>query len=706
MKKSISATVALMGISALGIGVLAAPDAPRVAKPPKSGIPIAIEPIAALQSFADCIEYLDWVKTAAVKQVGPYGLNQWYGRELMYAAEGDVSFDAARTSQTTAPQPGTWSQTNNQVTGVDEPDVVKTDGNYIYTLAQGSLQIVDAVSISLVSSLDLGNYWPTDLLLDGDRALVSIAGYFDAPDTQNERASTRLAYWDGGQYSTMLIEIDLTDRSHPRVTERIKIAGGYVSSRIVDGVARIVVTADPTTNLGFVGPEDVGIEVPIGDLLDATPPTTAPEDPDAALKRAEAQNRVIITNSVAEDWIPTWISVDVDGNELGAAQPLMGCEDASHTAEFSGFSMLTVLTIDLDAGLAAGLGSANAAGVLAEGATVYANSDHLYVAAYDYIESFGTTRIASSGAEGTSIHRFDISDPTDTTYEGSGKIEGSLLNQYAMDEYNNVLRVASTSSQWSNSGGNSSDSAVTTLELRGNELRQLGRVTGLGKGEQIRSVRFINDAGYVVTFMQTDPLYTIDLRNPATPRVVGELKILGYSGYLHPIGDGFLLGIGQDADATGRTKGLQVSMFDVRDSANPVRVAQYTVTDYSSSSVEWDAHGFTWWPTGDTTGIAYVPFESWDEVASHAGVKIIEIDTAATSIDEAGEVSHDQRVSPQYRDFWGYSPVNRTVVIDDALWTRSDFGLLRTDLNGSGSETWIEFPEGDLISYPGGRWIE
>jgi hypothetical protein len=140
------------------------------------------------------------------------------------------------------------------------------------------------------------------------------------------------------------------------------------------------------------------------------------------------------------------------------------------------------------------------------------------------------------------------------------------------------------------------------LRLDGDRLTTVGKVGGLGRNEQIYSVRFIGPIGYVVTFRRTDPLYTIDLSDPAAPKVVGQLKILGYSAYLHPAGDGLLLGIGQDADAQGRATGLQMSLFDVSNPAEPKRVSRVTLPN-TWSDAEGDHHAFTF-----ADGLALVPY--------------------------------------------------------------------------------------------------
>ena len=174
---------------------------------------------------------------------------------------------------------------------------------------------------------------------------------------------------------------------------------------------------------------------------------------------------------------------------------------------------------------------------------------------------------------------------------------GVLLNQWSLSEWNGVLRVASTELPiWSGGPGTESETVVTTLASRAGALVPLGRVGGLGKGERVYAVRFIGDTGYVVTFRQVDPLYVLDLSTPSRPVVRGELKIRGYSAYLHPLGGGLLLGVGQDATDEGRVR----RDAGVRSSTSPTRAARSGSTRFSLgkgwSEAEQDHHAFLWWP--------------------------------------------------------------------------------------------------------------
>jgi uncharacterized secreted protein with C-terminal beta-propeller domain len=250
-------------------------------------------------------------------------------------------------------------------------------------------------------------------------------------------------------------------------------------------------------------------------------------------------------------------------------------------------------------------------------------------------------------------------------------VDGWLLNQYSMSEWDGHLRVATTSENpWDRAAQTRSESAVFVLRQKGGDLVETGHVGGLGKGERIYSVRFVGGTGYVVTFRQTDPLYTVDLRNPQSPKVLGELKITGYSAYLHPAGDGRLIGIGQEASEQGRVQGTQVSLFDVSDLAAPKRLAQYHLKNVRSEA-ETDPHAFLYWPK---TGLLAVPLWS----GAQPGLLVLSVNDA--SINERGAITHT-----------GPTPVRRSLVIDGTLWTVSDQGLKANDMGTLAATAWLPF---------------
>ena len=295
----------------------------------------------------------------------------------------------------------------------------------------------------------------------------------------------------------------------------------------------------------------------------------------------------------------------------------------------------------------------------------------------------------------TYIHKFDITDTTRTRYLASGEVDGFLLNQFAMSEHESNLRIASTNvpTWWWWGNPQTSESRVDVLGQSGNELQIIGTVGGLGEGEQIFAVRFQGDVGYVVTFRQTDPLYTVDLSDPTNPSVVGELKILGYSSYLHPMGDGLLMGIGQDADENGRVTGSQVSIFDVSDLANPQRIQQLTFAS-GYSEAEYDHRAFLHWAP---SGLTVLPVQWWEYTDDYeledAFIGAVALDASAEAIVEVGTVAHieaDANDEEWYQHGWA-AQIRRSLVVGDTLFTLSERGLKGSDLETLAETVWIEF---------------
>ena len=196
----------------------------------------------------------------------------------------------------------------------------------------------------------------------------------------------------------------------------------------------------------------------------------------------------------------------------------------------------------------------------------------------------------------TAIHEFDISEPANTDYISSGRVEGYIPGRWAMSEYAGYLRVVTTTQQPWREWNGGTESHVVVLQPRRGRLLEVGRVGGIGNGETVRAVRWFDELAAVVTFRQTDPLYLVDMSEPDRPLVRGKLKIPGYSAYLHPIGDHRLLGVGQDATSSGQELGLQISSFDIANAADPRRVDTVDYGPGSSSVVQTDARGFVYLP--------------------------------------------------------------------------------------------------------------
>jgi hypothetical protein len=390
---------------------------------------------------------------------------------------------------------------------------------------------------------------------------------------------------------------------------------------------------------------------------------------DDALAAARERNKAVVASSGVASWLPSY-RISRPGHATPASRPLVQCRHVRRPAAFSGLGMLTVLTVDL----AKGLAPIDSVAVMTDARIVYASPESLYVAterwsgrpdpAKPTVDKPGVT---------TAIHKFDISSPTHTQYRASGSVPGYLLSQWSLSEYRGVLRAVSTETPaWWGAGGES-ESFLTTLREKDGALAQTGRVGDLGKGERVYAVRFVGDVGYVVTFRQVDPLYTIDLADPERPRVLGELKIPGYSAYLHPIGEDLVLGIGQDANEQGRPMGTQLSMFDVSNLKHPTRLHQASLGQ-GWSEAEFDHHAFLFWPR---TGLVVVPFQQ-GAVGFHVG--------RARGIDEVGRVEDGEG-----RLAWT-SGIRRSLVVRDTVLTVSDAGVKSSSLTTLAELGWTAFP--------------
>jgi uncharacterized secreted protein with C-terminal beta-propeller domain len=521
---------------------------------------------------------------------------------------------AALSDVTSAPD---YSGTNVHEPGVDEPDIVKTDGKRIITVTNNVLRMVDVTSRRLTGELLLSGHMgaPAELLLRGDRVLVLF------PST---RVPTGVGWADQQAYTSDMVLVDLSGR-RPRLAGTLTVDGSLIDARQVGAAARVVVRSTP---------------------------------------RVDAESPAAIDEATISDWLPR-ISLSVDGRTTSGS---VGCQQISRPLHYSGLTMLTVYSLDLDA---PSFTIGQPATVVADGEVVYGTGTSLYIAADDRWMAAGRRgQLAPTAAlTSTEIYKFNVSKPGRPVFEASGEVAGWLINQYALSEYDGKLRVVTTTAGTVQGGSSlaTSETALHVLRQRGEALIEVGRLEGLGKGERVYSVRFMGPTAYVVTFRQTDPLYVVDLRDSANPAAVGELKLTGYSAYLHPAGEGRLIGVGQETTAQGRVLGTQVSLFDVRDPSKPAQLARYQLNG-GHSEAEVDPHAFLFWPK---TGLLLIPVTpNWK------GALALSIDGA--NIYELG------RVGPGLH-------IRRSLVIGDTLWTVTETGLGANHVTRLTGEGWIPF---------------
>lgn len=610
-----------------------------------------------LRTFGSCDDILSYYVENALEQVGPYGLGGDRRFLGTMAMEEEMMAEEAAAADASGAAPS-FTGTNVQVAGVDEADLVKTDGYHIYSLldTQGRLRIVevDDGAVRHRSSLNVG-FQPQEMLLYEDMLLLVTSEWRVGPVTR-------------------IAQVDISDRSSPEVVADLSVDGTYHGSRLSDGVARLVITSGP-----------VGIEW---------------ENPQGSGLRAEQEaieaNRELVRNSTLGNWLPAYVLQDPDGSDPEWGQ-LVDCSNVLAPGVFSGLNTLSIVLFDLSSGI----GEWSAASVVAEGDTIYATADSVYVATSRWVnwQAIAEEDVESeSRGYTTLIHKFDTSSTDEPVYEASGEVSGFLLNQFSMDEYQGDLRVAATDSPswwWTED----SESHVTVLRPEGDVLEEIGSVWGLGEGERIFSVRFMGSDAYVVTFRQIDPLYALDLSDPFDPRVLGELKIPGFSSYLHPVGDDLLLGVGQDASLEGRVEGLQVSLFDVSDPTDPIRVAQVrplheegTDPEYSWSPVENDHRAFLFFEDR-----AFIPYRAywWDNKSRQdAGVVVVDVRFGDLSLEELlrplsdGPVAED---SPDWRRV-DWAVPQRVMVIDDRVYSVAHSGIAVHQLDTWDRVTFLEYP--------------
>ncbi len=652
---------------------------------------------SGLQTVGNCDALLSRLIDEGLERVGPYGFgDNFYGFpvEVMEdAAAGepaDGGIDLAQGGDSpaanryqTAGEDDSYSSTNTQETGVDEADIVKTDGSRMIVVANNMVHVLDIsgpVPVLKHSVKMVNEYGQGEIFINGDQALLMSTSWTDSPILRSGADLSR-SYIRGGQELTTITTINLDSGT---VGRSIEFVGSYVSAREVDGTVRVVVRAG-MGNFGWLFPSN-------------------PNTEDAATKA----NQELLRQSTIDDWLPAYRVIE-DGETVDSGL-LFNCDRTHLPAEFAGFGSIGLLTVDANNGFTL----TDSLGVITDGQTVYASTDRLTVATPRYPEWDNNTGQPKAGEIiRVALHNFDITDPTRASYVASGSVKGELLNHYSLSEYNGYLRVATT--QRNPNDWNDSSSSIAVLAERDGALVETGRVDGLGKNEQIFAVRFQGDTAYVVTFRQTDPLYVIDLRDPAAPATLGELKIPGFSNYLHPLGDGLMMGVGQDATDDGRQRGAQASLFDVSNPANPQRIATLSLGGESSSSiVQWDARAFTFW---SPTNTAIIPVESWEwnerTESNAASVQLVRVE--GRSLVDAGSVRHSAEnhcergdvypveplvdgveiapSDPPTEEYcWSYAPgIMRTVIANGTLYTVSQSGVHSWDLATLAPGQWVSF---------------
>jgi uncharacterized secreted protein with C-terminal beta-propeller domain len=567
-------------------------------------------PAVALTRFGSAQELEQYLLGQALDRYGQlFGQPGWPG--FWFLTDLDVALGAptARTGLEAASPD--HSDTNTQVAGVDEADLVETDGNYLYILSGQQLVIADAWP---TEELSVASRWtidgqPLGQYLNGDRLTVISYTYDDiyGPTPIEPLPLVRPmidAIYPISEPRMMVTILDITDRTAPRLVQETRIDGSYLDSRAIGNFV-YVVTSDP---FGLPTPElhcatrDDGTEPPkpIEPNVDFARggPIWFPPDSSCVYETRE-QYLGRIEGQILSLALPHFSSVDTSGQVVKeglVSEPT----DIFKPILPDDSNLLSVVVFDV---------TSNDPGPVSSTSVPATYSTELYASAHSLYRINPDWGWGWSGQPATSIFKFDI-DPTGGKVDlaAVGDVPGRILNSFSIDEYDNHLRIATTQG-W----GPESDNRVFVLKESGDQLEVVGRTPSLAKGEQIFSVRFMEQTGYVVTFVRVDPLFALDLSDPMNPRVMGELHIPGFSNYMQLVRKGLLLGIGNDADEAGRVKGLQISLFDVTDLASPKLADRFSfdLPPWSRTEATNDHHAVGYYPEYNVVAIPVTNGNGW-----------------------------------------------------------------------------------------------
>lgn len=568
-----------------------------------------------------------------------------------------------------------YSQTNVQVAGVDEADIVKNDGKYIYVVSSdwqnSSVKIIDAYpaeNAMIAANISIENASISDIFINGDKLVVFATKYdYFAPfvtGTSEPAAVGGIGIMPPYRQQspkTVINVYDVTDHAAPVLAKAYEMDGSYYDSRMIGDYVYFITNE------------------PVYDYQNPIIPSAARcgagcidvwyfDSPDN-----NYQFTVIGSFNVNELG-----DVNTKVFMLGYTQTLYVSQDNIYisymkqmkysdflgkiTDFFKNYVPLNVQS-EMDA-IVADDKFSNDEKMQAVGRVLNEYMQTLSVeeqyALQNRIqnESQSLTEEISKEMDKTIIHRVEISNGS-IEYKAQGAVSGTVLNQFSMDEFNGNFRIATTSGQWQSSQSNN----MYVLDMG---MNTVGKLEDMAKGERIYSVRFLGEKAYMVTFRQVDPLFVIDLSNPASPAVLGFLKIPGVSDYLHPYDETHVIGVGLDATEEGRITGMKLSLFDVSDVANPTEVSKYIIGERGTySEALYDHKAFLFSRDKNLLVIPVSKYgENWTDYWQGAYVFSLDL---ANGFALKGTITHNDNVSSY--DY--QSTITRSLYMDDVLYTVS-----------------------------------
>jgi hypothetical protein len=625
------------------------------------------------------------------------------------AASDDKSAGAA------SPAPA-HSETETQVAGVDEADIVKADGTRLYVLHGHELKLVDAwpaPSLGVAGSTAIEGE-PTEMYV-ADGKVVVFSRVDGAPIYASAGEIPRPGYSDaysgGGSYrggdatvgvaapgplggggyggygggvpvANPLTKVTVLaiEGASAVVTRELYFEGSYLSSRRVDGKVRIVLEGGahgPPIAYSPTYPTPAPATEPSKDAPYVPPPQPTTEQRIAAWEALRETNERAIDATTYTDWTPHGFSKDGDAARANAT----ACTDFYvPTAGTTEFGMTQIVAIDLDAPTE----PPREAAIVGAVETVYGDANSLVLAGRAYVEPWNLLRAyapprVSGGFSGppagetlafTHVHLFDLArDPAQPLYLGSGTVPGTVPDQFAIEQKDGRVRVTTHEERTGPArpdGKSNAVSHVFVLENQSGRLAITGDAGEIAPGEQLYATRYVGDKAYVVTWHVTDPLFVVDLSNPHQPTVLGQLQIPGFSEYMHPLDDTHLLTIGRETDDTGHQHtssgywyGLAIQIFDVTQPLAPKLQQKYVYDggEYATSEATGNHKAFTYFDDRKLLAFPYVRQSSYGTGTTATGpsstLEVFHVDVAS-GIQKLGSVDHSSLLGTLPSGGYGY----------------------------------------------------
>jgi len=594
----------------------------------------------------------------------------FYGFDSMMRNDGTLApqaesmggSDSTNSASKSSSDSDSYSSTNVQVQGVDEPDIVKTDGTYIYVVSYPTIYIVRAYptsTVEIVSTISYENYSVNNIFVN-DEYLIVFGSPYDMPVYAFDEKMTDIAIAPSYYYepSTSIKIYDLSAISNPVEIKTIEMDGYYFNARMI-GDFVYVISIQNNYNIYPLLEENESHVIP----------------------------KITIDNETQN--VPATDIYYIDSPET--------IETTTHIVSISLSDMMVKQKTFL-------LGSSQ---------SLYASTGNIYLASihFAYQPFLRTSLSLADNEQMMIIHKISV-DGLDITYEGKGEVPGRILNQFSMDEYDGFFRIATTA------GNNWQEGMQTSnnIYVLNDDLEQVGSIENIAPGEEIYSARFMGEKAYLVTFKKIDPFFTIDLSDPSNPEILGKLKIPGYSDYLHPLDENHIIGIGKETvEALEEEEwrdidfswyqGLKIALFDVSDFENPVELSKVVIGDRGTDSPAlWDHKAFLFDAEKNLLVIPVSLYEIDEDIKKQQGnytgsiygdftfqgAYVYDL-TVENGFQLKGTISHLSQEDMQKSGFYPYyeKSITRSLYINEYLYTISQGMVKVNDLDTLEPETSI-----------------